>query len=183
MAWKKALTDDRLLPLSSLIGDPGIGVYTYLEEKELLGCAFSRSKRRGEDVKKERVGSAVLLPFSPLTMGAFRRVIDRFRVPEPQEQASKEARLRFVTPPSKSIFSRSDTSIRTQRRFWNGYTRTTVRALSSNNRSVSTLTNFRELAIKGNEETGKSKCGVNIDGGYRNSCENSPTTLRQLADE
>lgn len=150
--------------LSAILADfSSVCIHT-LEKRSFL---VARSKRRGEDVKRERVGSAVLLPFSPLTMGAFRRVIDRFRVPEPQEQASKEARLRFVTPPSKSIFSRSDTSIRTQRRFWNGYTRTTVRALSSNNRSVSTLTNFRELAIKGNEETGKSKCGVNIDGGYR----------------
>lgn len=150
--------------LSAILADfSSVCIHTSKKRSFLV----ARSKRRGEDVKRERVGSAVLLPFSPLTMGAFRRVIDRFRVPEPQEQASKEARLRFVTPPSKSIFSRSDTSIRTQRRFWNGYTRTTVRALSSNNRSVSTLTNFRELAIKGNEETGKSKCGVNIDGGYR----------------
>lgn len=49
-------------------------------------------------------------------------------------------------------------------------------ACHSNNRPVCTLTNFRELAIKGNEETGKPKAR----GKYRRlpagrgSCENSP---------
>lgn len=103
----------------------------------------------------------------------------------------KRPRLRFVTPPSKSIFSRSEIhrsrcslSLSLPNRF--SLERTVLYVCSasapssSNNRSVSTLTNFRELAIKGNEETGKSKCGVNIDIGSglavcaRNSCENSP---------
>lgn len=103
-----------------------VGVYTLEKRlKELL--AFSHLKRRGRNIKRERergwARSAVLLPFSPLTMGAFHRVIDRFRVPEPQEQASKEPRLRFVTPPSKSIFSRGRHVSRT------GIRRATLRAL------------------------------------------------------
>lgn len=139
---------------------------------------------RERNVKRERVSSAVLLPFSPRQWGRSTELSIVFAFLSRQETGLERATTsirdsaieidlfeeRYIDPAPTPFPERP---------------RTLYYAPSSNNRSVSTLTNFRELAIKGNEETGKSKCGVNIDGGYRrlccrNSCENSPPRFDNL---
>lgn len=140
---------------------------------------------RERNVKRERVSSVVLLPFSPRQWGRSTELSIVFAFLSRQETGLERATTSIRRDSAIEIDLFEERYIDPAPTPFPERPRTLYYAPSSNNRSVSTLTNFRELAIKGNEETGKSKCGVNIDGGYRrlccrNSCENSPPRFDNL---